>query len=85
VLAAAEADFEPEFGGAGFEGGAGVLDGVEAQARERLGQEELLAGPKRLPPLPAVEPVGRGLNGGRGQVSGRRRTSGRRRGRSSPR
>ena len=67
VLAAAEADFQPQLVGAGGEGGPGVGGMVEAQPGEGFGQELLLARPQRLPPLPAVEPVGRGLEGGKAQ------------------
>ena len=67
VLAAAEADFQPEFGGAGGEGGAGVGGVVEAQAGECFGQQLALAGAERLPPLAAVEAIRRGLEGGEAQ------------------
>ena len=61
VLAAAEADFQPEFGRVGRKSGEGIFGLVEAQAREGFGEQLLLARAEGLPPLAAVEAVRRGL------------------------
>ena len=63
MLAAAEADLEPELVGPGGEAGAGITGGLEADPGEGFGQQQLLARPERLAPLPAVQPVGRGFDG----------------------
>jgi hypothetical protein len=67
MLAAAEADFEPELGQLRREGGVGILGVVEAQAWQGFGEQKLLPRAKRLPPLAPVEAIRRGLNGRRGQ------------------
>jgi len=65
VLAAAEADLQPEFRGAVSEGGQGIggVAGMKAQAGQRLVDETLLARPERVAALAPVESVGRRLEG----------------------
>jgi hypothetical protein len=67
MLAPAEADLEPKLGRTSSKGGSGIVGVIEAQPGQGFGQEQFLPRPQRLPPLPAVEPVGRGLEGRQAQ------------------